>query len=207
MSLERQFRFITDKVRIMDLPIGKTILWLLLMGVPGKFIVRMVRQAVAKAIPPATVGYLEKVDTWTQILGTLSGLGVATLFKKVGPIKRFLGETGAEALAVGTLAGTIDAGFGKPSKGQDVAEDLSDKISDKVRDLILSIARKKPVELKPAETSSKEQELGALPERATSAWKGPGEEEYASPKAELGSPEEVDPIQKIEETLSELSKT
>jgi len=207
MSLERQFRFITDKVRVMDVPIGKVLLWLLLMGVPGKFIVRMVRQAVAKAIPPATVGYLEKVDTWTQILGTLSGFGVATLFKKVGPIKRFFGETGAEALAVGTLAGAIDAGFGKPSKGQNVAEDLSDKISDKVRDLILSITGKRAVALKPTEIPVTKEELGGLPERASSAWKEPGEEEYASPEAELGSPEEVDPIQKIEETLSELSKT
>ena len=219
MNLEKQFRFFTDKLKVKEVPIGKSLLLLLFMGIPGKFIPKTIRYIVAHALAKdaGSPDYFKKVDTLTQILGTLGGFGAAFGFKNWRGLKNLLGETGAEALALGTLTGAIDAGF---NRAEWYANDLTDWMSNGARNKILDIIagiRKKPVEasLEVAKAAGQmKTELGALPEAASSAWRVPAEEEYAGPSeaaevsapTELGAPEEIDPVERVEQHLAEMSK-
>jgi len=77
--------------RVMDLPIGKAALILAAIGI-GKGLT----DVVASRWPTAS--------KWAGVIG---GGGLAYACKRIDAVRRFLGETGAEALATGGLAATI----------------------------------------------------------------------------------------------------
>jgi|GEM_PF-2764834 len=204
MSAEKQFRWITD-VRPADIPVGKALLLLLLMALPGKLTTKVVRFLLG--LTGKLTG--KTLYQWANVIGPLVGAGEAYAFKKW--LKGPLGETGAEYLALGTLAGAIDAGFERGTIA-DLDKDLTDRIADPVRDKIVDFVRKFRT-AGPGRTK-----LGGLPEAGSSAlreqlpW-------LASPEARksvrtaapglgaVGTPQKpVDPIQFIEETLRAKSR-
>jgi len=78
-------------LRIAELPIGKALLVLSTIGV-GKGITDIVATRW-----PSVAKYA----------GVLAGSGIGLACKKIGPVRRFLGETGAEAFALGGMAAAI----------------------------------------------------------------------------------------------------
>ena len=78
-------------LRIAELPIGKALLVLSTIGV-GKGIT----DVVATRWPSVA-----------KYAGVLAGSGIGLACKKIGPVRRFLGETGAEAFALGGMAAAI----------------------------------------------------------------------------------------------------
>lgn len=205
MSAEKQFRWITD-VRPVDLPAGKALLLLLLMAVPGKLTTKLVRFLLG--LTGKLTG--KTLYRWANVIGPLVGAGEAYAFKKW--CKGFLGETGAEYLALGTLAGAIDAGFERETiAGLD--KDLTDRIADPVRDKIVDLVSKLRT-AGPGRTR-----LGGMPEAGSSALREqlpflaspqtrkPVRTAAPRPTA-VGTPRKPeDPIQFIEETLRAMSKT
>lgn len=202
--MERQFRWITD-VRPAEIPVGKALLLLLSMALPGKLTTKLVRFLLG--LTGKLTG--RTLYRWANVIGPLVGAGEAYAFKKW--CRGFLGETGAEALALGTLAGAIDAGFERETIAE-LDKDLTDRIADPVRDKIVALVRKL--------------RAGGLPEAGSSGWReqlpwlagskagrpartaGPGLARTSSPRlAAVGSPQKpVDPIQLIEETLRAKSR-
>ena len=209
MSLEKQFRWVTDRVKIGEAPVGKMALLLLFMGVPGKFIPKMTEYLILRCLKGKVVGadYYKKVAMWKQIISLGAGLGAAIGFKKWRWLRERLGETGTEALALGTLAGTVDGGFSRLDTAENFHKDFTDKISEGAKVKLLKLVGKTGVdvaslaaEISPAPAPAPaptETEAGAFPERA------PGEEEYIGPEAEFGSPEE-DPVEELDKALSRL---
>ena len=197
--MEKQFRWITD-VRPADIPVGKALLLLLFMGLPGKFTTKVVSYLLG-----LTKLTGKQVVNWANVLGPLAGAGEAYVFKKY--LRGLLGETGAEALALGTLAGAIDAGFEREIPNKDLTDRMSNKVRDKLIDLISKFRTAGPGRTK----------LGGYPEAGSSGWReqlpwlaSPGTQkpaQTASPELAVGSPQEpVDPIQLIEETLRAKSR-
>lgn len=83
-----------DKVaemRVMDMPVGKTLLLLCAIGL-GKGVTDIV---------------FSRWPTVAKYAGVVGGGGLAFLAKKVGVVKGFLGETGAELVAMGGLSAAI----------------------------------------------------------------------------------------------------
>jgi len=83
-----------DKVaglKVADLPIGKALLVLSAIGV-GKGVSDIVWQ---------------KWPAASKYAGIVAGGGLALAVKKIGPVRRFLGETGAETLAIGGISAAI----------------------------------------------------------------------------------------------------
>jgi len=78
-------------LRVADLPIGKALLVLTAIGV-GKG----VTDIVATRWPSVA-----------KYAGVLAGGGIGLACKKIGPVRRFLGETGAETFAIGGMAAAI----------------------------------------------------------------------------------------------------
>jgi len=78
-------------LRVAELPIGKALLVLSTIGV-GKGIT----DVVATRWPSVA-----------KYAGVLAGSGIGLACKKIGPVRRFLGETGAEAFALGGMAAAI----------------------------------------------------------------------------------------------------
>ena len=158
-------------VRPVDVPLVKTLLLLVFMGVPGKFIPWMIRWILAKVFDPTAPDYFKKVDILTQVLGSLAGFGTAYGVKKT--LRGFLGERGAELMAVGTLAGSLDAGFNRVGKYErDLSDIVSHGLRDKLEDLIGKI---RGTELtgpgQVAAAAGRRTALGGLPEAGTSAWR------------------------------------
>lgn len=158
-------------VRPADVPLVKTLLLLGFTAVPGKFIPWMIRWVLAKTFSPTAPDYFKKVDILTQVLGALAGFGAAYGVKK--KLRGFLGETGAEAMAVGTLLGALDAGFNRVGKYN---TDLSDVISHGLRDKLLDLVGKiRGTELtgpgQVAAAAGRKTALAGLPEAGTSAWR------------------------------------
>jgi len=202
--MERQFRWITD-VRPADIPVGKALLLLLFMALPGKLTTKVVRFLLG--LTGKLTG--KALYRWANVIGPLIGAGEAYAFKKW--CKGFLGETGAEYLALGTLAGAIDAGFERETIA-DLDKDLTDRIADPVRDKIVDLVSKLRT-AGPGRTR-----LGGMPEAGSSALReqlpflaSPGTgrpARTAAPRpATVGNPQQpVDPIQLIEETLRAKSR-
>jgi len=118
--------------RLADVPVGKAVLFLIFMGVPGKFIPWIIRWILAKTLNTTAPDYFKKVDIWTQIAGALAGFGAAWGVKK--GLTGFLGETGAELVSAATLAGSLDAGFNRVGQYN---KDFSDMISHGLREKLL----------------------------------------------------------------------
>ena len=78
-------------LRVAELPVGKALLWLTAVGVA-----KGVSDIVASRWP-----------TVSRYAGVLTGAGLGLACKKIGPVRRFLGETGAEAFALGGMASAI----------------------------------------------------------------------------------------------------
>jgi len=78
-------------LRVAELPVGKALLWLTAVGVA-----KGVSDIVASRWP-----------TVSRYAGVLTGAGLGLACKKIGPVRRFLGETGAEAFALGGMAAAI----------------------------------------------------------------------------------------------------
>lgn len=205
--MERQFRWITDKARIGDVPIGKALLMLLLMGFPGKFTTKVVRYLLG--LTGKLTG--RTLYQWSNFIGPLVGFGEAYAFKKWlrGP----LGETGAEALALATLAGAIDAGFERETIAQ-LDKDLSDIVADFPRDKFVEIINK----IRGVAVSGPGTKLAGFPEAGSSAWREQ-QKFLASPEARkpvrtaaprpaaVGAPQKpIDPIQQMEEILAAKSR-
>lgn len=218
MPLEKGFRWVTDKLKIWDVPLGKAALLLLFMGVPGKFVPWLIRWILAKTLSPTAPNYFKKVDIYTQVLGFVTGLGGAAATKKW--LRSFLGETGAEAMALGWITGSIDSGWNRVGTPE---QDLSDVISHGARDKLLDIIGKiKGTALtgpgQVATAAGRKTKLAGFPEAGSSAWReqqkflaGPGARKpvrTAAPRpAAIGTPQRpIDPIQQIEDTLAEMSR-
>jgi len=78
-------------VRVFDVPIGKALLILTSIGV-GKGVSDIV---------------YSKWPTAGRYAGLIAGGGLAVACKKIGAVRRFLGETGAETLAIGGASAAI----------------------------------------------------------------------------------------------------
>lgn len=218
MTLERQFRWVTDKLKVWDVPLGKAVLLLLFMGLPGKFIPYAIRWILAKTLSPTAPDYFKKVDIYTQVLGFVTALGGAAATKKW--LRGFLGETGAEAMALGWITGSIDSGWNRVGVFE---RDLSDVIGHGARDKLLDIIGKiKGTALSgPAQVTTaagRKTALAGFPEAGSSGWReqlpwlaGPKTQrpaQTASPRpAPVASPQEpADPIQRMEEILRAKSR-
>jgi len=218
--MEKQFRWITDKVKLWDVPIGKSLLLLLFMGIPGKFIARMVRHLMVGVLDATDPDYYKKVDMYSQLLTTGLGFGAALGVKK--GLKGVLGETGSEAMALGTLTGALDAGFNRV--GANVNRDLSDLIGHETADKLDYIIYR--IKGTPVATAgpgkAKALGLAGFPEAGSSAWReqqrwlasseAPKARETAGPRETIvrrepvSSEAPVDPIQRMEEILVAKSK-
>lgn len=171
-------------IRPADVPLVKTLLLLGFMAVPGKFIPWMIRWGLAKAFSPTAPDYFKKVDIWTQVLGSLAGFGAAYGVKKT--LRGFLGERGAELMAVGTLAGSLDAGFNRVGQYN---TDLTDKISHGLREKLLDLIGKiRGTELtgpgQVGAAAGRKTSLAGFPEAGTSAWREQ-QRHLASPQKRL----------------------
>ena len=78
-------------LRVAELPVGKALLWLTAVG-------------TAKGISDIVASRWPSVAKYA---GVLTGAGLGLACKKIGPVRRFLGETGAEAFALGGMASAI----------------------------------------------------------------------------------------------------
>ena len=78
-------------LRVAELPVGKALLWLTTVG-------------TAKGISDIVASRWPSVAKYA---GVLTGAGLGLACKKIGPVRRFLGETGAEAFALGGMASAI----------------------------------------------------------------------------------------------------
>ena len=193
MSAENLFGKIAD-LRVKNAPLGKGALYLLGLF-PGKFVTGLVRNLVAKYAP---VDKKISMSKWAAVLGPVAGIllamGWETRF-----IKRLFGDTLAEALAVGTVAGSIDAAYA-PAKMETRGVDISDVVVDKI------LGKVAPVGALPAPTATSSPEY-SFPELGTSGLGAfPGEETgtFGEEKT-FGTPEELgDPVQDIEDKLKEL---
>jgi len=200
MNAERTFSSIADWRPFGDLPLGKALLYLGLTGIPGKLTTKIVRALIGKITKGAPIAGMD-VYKFSNIVGPLVGILEAWGWKG---LRKSLGETLSEALAVGTIAGSLDAGFERGGISR-MDKDLTDHMSDFVRGKIFKAAGVgalpgiTPISEIPLETAGSG--LGAFPEAASSAFTG--EERYAGPS--LASPE--DPVNAIEEKLKEISKT
>lgn len=218
MSLEKQFRWVTDKLKIWDVSLGKAALLLLFMGVPGKFVPWLIRWILAKTLSPTAPDYFKKVDIYTQVLGFVTGLGGAVATKKW--LRGLLGETGAEAMALGWITGSIDSGWNRVGA---LEQDLSDVIGHGARDKLLDIIGKiKGTALtgpgQVATATGRKTKLAGFPEAGTSAWREQ-QRHLASPEARksvrtaaprpaaVGAAQKpIDPIQHMEEVLAAMSR-
>jgi len=207
MSLEKATRTVTD-IRLKGVPVGKSALLALLMGMPGKFIPRLVRYAlppiIVKIKPGMEVGQrIKQIDFWTRVLGLLGDYGLAYTFANVRAIKNALGPTLTEALTIGTMAGGIDAlGQSSSLADADISNRISRPVADKIREVIMVLRGIAPSpDMAGPKRYPGSAQLGAFPEAATSAF-GEKEEFIASP--EVTKP--VDPVQRAEEILAEKSK-
>jgi len=201
MNGEKVFGPIAD-FRPADIPYGKGGEFTLFL-IPGKITAGIARALVAKYAKPTTAEEASRAAK----LGGIAGLGLnsllAYIFKRPF-MRKILGETASEGLSVAT----ITAGFEKlyaalALKRREV--DLSDTVAEAAISKVLKaigaeeIAAMPPATETPATSST---QLGGFPERASSAFTG--EEEYGGPQ-QLGAPEE-DPVQRMEEILSQKSK-
>jgi len=203
MSLATKFDWVADQ-RPLNLPLGKTILLLVFMGIPGKLIVRLVNRIIRNVLSPTAPDYLKKVDLWTRIAGFLAGAGATWGFENWNWLRNKLGSTGVEALSVGTLAGTLDAMMQRSGMGYE-NRDFTNYVSEGLTDRLAAIVEKV------RGTALVGPRLGGLPEAQSSAWETPRTEEFiqgpAEKPAELGTPEKpADPVQRAEEILAEKSK-
>ena len=187
-----------------DLPIGKALVLLLFASIPGKLTTKLVRLFLGKVlgfgVTKTTVAGLN-VYQWSNIVGPVVGLLEAWGYNSRF-IRKALGDVGADALAVGTIYGSIDAGFERGGITK-MDTDLTDIISNAIRD---KVAVALPAAL-PTVTSgaspSRKTALGSFPERSSAAFTGRGEQDYAGPA--LGNPAR-DPIADIEKTLEQMSQ-
>ena len=189
-----------DKIvdfRPKDVPLGKSLLLLFLGAIPGKMTTKVVRLIIGKLTKGREVGGMD-VYQLSNIVGPIVGFLEAMGWRS-GFIKRNLGETFSEALAVGTVMGSVDAAFERGTVDK-IDKDLSDYIADAPRDLVAKILAK----VSGGTTETEGAGISGFPEAASSAWTG--EQEYAGPSTEaLGSPEE-DPVESIENALEKMSK-
>lgn len=197
-----------------NVPVGKSILLLLLMGFPGKFTTKAVRYLM---------GLTGKIPTdalykWSNVVGPIVAYLEAYGFGKLKFMRNLLGDSGLEALKIGLLTGAIDAGWNRMGMAT-VDRDLSDIIGDETRTLLVKAVR--------AVSGGK---FGAMPEAGSSAWReqqrwlaspqaGPGTtaspvgtaptaRQFAGPSTTgLGAPQvEADPVQIAEEVLAAKSR-
>mgnify|MGYP000622018507 CR=1 FL=1 len=88
--LEKVFDRVAS-LRVAELPVGKALLWLTTVG-------------TAKGISDIVASRWPSIAKYA---GVLTGAGLGLVCKKIGPVRRFLGETGAEAFALGGMASAI----------------------------------------------------------------------------------------------------
>lgn len=79
------------EMRVADMPVGKTLLILCAIGL-GKGVTDIV---------------FTRWPTLAKYAGVVGGGGLAFLAKKVGAVKGFLGDTGAELVAIGGLSAAV----------------------------------------------------------------------------------------------------
>ena len=142
----------TSGLRPGEIPLGKALMLILFMALPGKLTTKTVRFLLG------LTGKLTGRDLYrvANVVGPLVAALEAYGFNKWRGLKSFLGPTGTEYLALGTIAGAIDAGFERETITE-IDKDLSDVMSDAVRNKIVAVVRK----FKPA----------GFPEAGTSGWR------------------------------------
>lgn len=197
-----------------NVPVGKAILLLILMGFPGKFTTKVVRYLMG------LTGKLEgqTLYKWSNVVGPIVAYLEAYGFGKLKFMRNLLGDSGLEALKIGLLTGAIDAGWNRADIAR-LDRDLSDIIGDETRTLLVKAVR-----------AISGGTFGSIPEAGSSAWReqqrwlaspqrGPGTtrspvgtaptaRQFAGPSTTgLGAPQvEADPVQVAEEVLAAKSR-